>query len=62
MGMLGAVALARVLRTLLFGVTPYDVMTFGAVSALVGVVGLIASYVPARRATRLDPWRPIRAD
>jgi putative ABC transport system permease protein len=61
-GMLGSFALARVVRTVLFGVTPYDAVTFGGAAALAGAVGLIASYVPARRATQIDPWRAIRTD
>lgn len=54
--------LGRLLSTLLFGVTPWDVPTLVAVPALLGVATIIASWLPARRAMRLDPVAVIRAD
>ena len=59
-GLGGAFALTRVMRTLLFGITPTDVVTFGTVSALLMFVALFACYIPARRATKVDPLMALR--
>jgi putative ABC transport system permease protein len=61
-GILGAAALTRFIGTLLYGVTPLDPLTFAAVVVLLGVVGLIACWIPARRATRVDPLTALRAE
>jgi predicted permease len=61
-GLGGAAALTRSLQALLFGVTTFDPPTFGGVAALFGLVGIVASYLPARRATRVDPLVALRAD
>lgn len=61
-GLAGAILAARFLRTLLFGISPSDPVTLVAVSALLGVIGLIACYLPARRATRIDPLVALRID
>ncbi len=55
LGMLGSLALARLIASLLYGVTPLDVVTFAAVALLLSAVAVLASYLPARRATRIDP-------
>ncbi len=55
-----ALAMTRVLRSLLFGVTATDPMTFVAVSLLLIVVGLIACLIPARHATKIDPINALR--
>jgi putative ABC transport system permease protein len=54
-GLLGGLAFTRMMRGLLFGVSPIDPLTFGAIPALLVLVALLASYIPAQRATRVDP-------
>jgi ABC-type antimicrobial peptide transport system permease subunit len=61
-GVLGALALTQVLSTLLVGVTATDPATFAVISLLLTGIALIASYAPARRATRVDPLQALRAD
>jgi ABC-type antimicrobial peptide transport system permease subunit len=56
----GAVAATRLLTSFLFGVTAGDVATYVAIVAIVGVTGLVATLVPARRATRVDPVIALR--
>jgi predicted permease len=62
LGLVGALFLTRFLTTLLFGVRPTDAPTFVAVAALLGSVALVASYLPARRATRIDPMAALRCE
>src|SRR4029077_9655743 len=54
-GIAGSLVIARVLRGFLFGIKPTDPITFLAVPLLLAAVALLASYIPARRATRVDP-------
>ena len=61
-GILGAAALTRFIGTLLYGVTPLDPLIFATVVVLLGAVGLIACWIPARRATRVDPLTALRAE
>ena len=61
-GLVGALAVTRFLRTMLFGVSPFDPASFAGVSVLLTVIALLASYVPARRAARVDPVEALRYD
>ena len=62
LGLAGAVATTRYLRALLFGVGPLDWITFASVAILLGATALMASYIPARRATRADPMLALRSE
>jgi predicted permease len=59
-GLLLAVAIARLVGNFISGVSPYDPVTYLSVTALLGLVALFACYVPARRATRVDPMVALR--
>ena len=61
-GLAGAVGVTRVLQTFLFDVTPTDPMAFTIVTLLLMAVGLMAAWLPARRATRIDPCAALRAE
>ena len=62
LGVAGGVAVTRVMSALLFGVGPMDPMTYAAVSVALAAVALLATYLPARRASRVDPVVALRAD
>jgi ABC-type antimicrobial peptide transport system permease subunit len=59
-GLLAAFATTRVLRGLLFGITPTDPLIFVVVFQLLALVAVAACYLPARRATRVDPLVALR--
>jgi len=61
-GLAGALALTRVMSSLLFGVSPTDPLTFATVPVVLLLVSLAATYVPARRASRVDPVQTLRGD
>jgi predicted permease len=61
-GLIGAAALMRLLSSLLYGVNAFDPLTYLAVSAGLGGVALVATWLPARQATRIDPMLALRAE
>jgi putative ABC transport system permease protein len=60
LGLLGAIVLVRFISNLLFQTPPFDELTFAVASMLLAAVALLASYLPARRATRVDPMVTLR--
>ena len=61
-GLAGAVAVTRLMKALLFGVSTLDPITFAGVATGLGGIALLATYLPARRASRLDPCAALRKD
>jgi ABC-type antimicrobial peptide transport system permease subunit len=61
-GLAGAVVLTRLMQALLFEVTPTDPLTFAGVAVLLLTVAALACYIPARRATKVDPVAIMRAE
>jgi putative ABC transport system permease protein len=62
LGVAGAALLTRMMSSLLFGVTAQDPLTYGAGAGLLLAVAILASYIPARRATRVEPATALRAE
>jgi ABC-type antimicrobial peptide transport system permease subunit len=62
LGIVAAFASTRLMRSLLYGVTPTDVLTFASIPLLLGLVALVASYIPARRAARVEPADSLRQE
>jgi len=61
-GSLGAIAVARAMRALLYGLSPLDVVSFAAAAALLVAASLVAAAIPARRAAGVDPLRALRSE
>jgi ABC-type antimicrobial peptide transport system permease subunit len=61
-GVAAAGALSGLVKSMLFGLSPLDPITYAAVAAMLIGVGLLASYLPARRASRLEPTQALREE
>ena len=60
LGLVGAFGITRVIRSLLYNVTPTDPLSFGGVAIFLAAIAVLASYLPARRATNVDPIVALR--
>jgi putative ABC transport system permease protein len=61
-GFAGAAAASRLLGRFLFGLSPLDPLAYVTVAVIVGAAGLVATFLPARRATKIDPMTALRCE
>jgi putative ABC transport system permease protein len=61
-GLLGAAGMSQLLKSLVIGISALDPVTFVGVPAVLGTIGMIANYLPARRATKIEPMRALRVE
>jgi putative ABC transport system permease protein len=61
-GIGGGLALTRLMQSLLYEISPTDMLTFGLVAALLGIIALLACYIPAQRAAGVDPMLALRKE
>jgi putative ABC transport system permease protein len=62
LGLVGSYFVGKLMQSTLYGVSAMDYSVFGAVGVLLVLAGLLASYLPARRASRVEPVRALRAE
>ncbi len=62
LGLVAAAGLTQLMKSMLFGISPVDPVTYAAVVALLAAVAVVASYLPARRAAAVDPVEALRAE
>jgi putative ABC transport system permease protein len=60
LGLAGALALSRVMAGYVYGITPMDPVAFAAASLVLAIIAILASYLPAQRASRIDPIKALR--
>jgi ABC-type antimicrobial peptide transport system permease subunit len=61
-GLVVAAALTRFMKSMLFGISPLDPVTYFVISLILGAAAVVASYLPAHRAAAVDPVEALRAD
>ena len=61
-GLVAALGLAQLLKRVLYEISPFDALSFGAVAVVLAIIGLVACWLPARKATRVDPMAALRAE